>query len=91
MMRVFAGIAVTLCFCIGLLATYGLTSKNFLESYIVRQESLGQGQLLNDWRSMNATRSQNGPSELRNTSPPLTMPSTMNPTPRPSRDFGIGL
>jgi hypothetical protein len=55
-------------------AIFGLTSKSYLERYIVLQGSSGQVPQVNVWPSTNAIQSQPGQSEGMKISPAPTTP-----------------
>jgi hypothetical protein len=68
------GVLLTLAFGLGLLATYGLTSKSYLENFIVFQVSSDQVLVPKEQSSMNVTLSSTGQSGVKQASLPTSMP-----------------
>jgi hypothetical protein len=75
------GVLGTTAFLAALVATYGLTSKSYLETFIVFQVSSGQGLQQNGSRSMNDIMFLLGRNDAMHHSPPITtLPTITNST-----------
>jgi len=81
------GVLSTLAFSLALVATYGLTSKSYLENFIVFRVSSDQALQRDVKNVMNVSPSQSGLQGVKPPSLPSSTPYTMSQSPSRGSDF----